>query len=140
MENTKKSKDRYYNYLCEYIKNVELDTRAIQDIEDEALGNFFSRYLFWMRINKKIKLGNGETEEIEMWPKQNTAEYAKSMIKTAFFEKHGIDFSDPFRFPDVKKKWDSLCQKIKSESNTVISSNCSFRHRPELKKKQKKTV
>ena len=97
MEKTKKSKDRYYKYLCEYISNVEEDPREIDAIEDKKLGKYFSNYLFRMRILKKVKLDNGDTEEVEMWPKRNTAEYAKSMIKNSFHEKHGIDFSDPFK-------------------------------------------
>lgn len=55
---------------------------------------------------------NGAKEKVEIWRKQNIAEHYKSLIKCALYEKHGIDITNPFKYPNMKSIWDSILEQI----------------------------
>ena len=59
------------------------------------------------------------------WPKTKTVEFLRSMVKCSFYEKHGIDLTDPHRFPNAKKHFGSFLEKLKSEGKKTFK-NCIF--------------
>ena len=56
---------------------------------------------------------NREVINVPKWPKRNTLEQVRSMVKNFVHEKMGINFSDPFKFPNLAKSWDGLIKKLK---------------------------